>query len=345
MTKVLEVDSGDKPDDRSDLTNLVAATREIYPSNRLEKLARVLDVERFRNFAAMEILVAHWDGYCAGGPNNYRVFHDAARDKMIFMPQGMDQLFGVSSSTDFSITPNFSGIVAKGLFSIPDERRRYLERLAQLLTNVFRVENLHAKVDRLAGLLRPALEEPSMRREFEAAVEDLKSRISARVASVRRQLQQPEVTLAFDKKGMARPTGWRFKAPNDHPAVPGRAVEEGRQVLQIHGHGTASSGAWRSLVLLEEGRYEFSGVGRVTGILNAATNTGILLRVSGERSPKGMSTNASWTLLRYEFDLHGIANTELVAEFRGAQGAGSFDAGEFKLTRKGKPSPTRLPNP
>ena len=93
-------------------------------------------------------------------------------------------------------------------------------------------------------------------------------------------------------------------------------------------------------MLLEEGRYEFTGVGRVAGILNAATNTGIILRVSGERSPAGLSTNASWTPLRYEFDVHGIANTELVAEFRGAQGTGSFDANEFKLTRKGKPSET-----
>ncbi len=340
VTKALEVDCGDTPDDRSDLTNLVAAAREVFPSNRLEKLRRVLDVERFRNFAAMEILVAHWDGYCAGAPNNYRVFHDASRDKMVFMPHGMDQLFGVSSSTDFSITPNFNGVVAKGLFSVPGERRRYLERLQQLLTNEFRVGSLHARVDRLAGLLRPALEDASMRREFDAGVEDLKSRISARVASVGRQLQQPERQLAFDKDGTARLTAWRFKAANDRPALSGRATEDGRQVLQVHGRGTASSGAWRTLVLLGEGHYEFTAIARAVGTLNTATNTGVILRVSGERSPAGLSTNANWTPLRYEFDVHGIANTELVAEFRGAQGTGSFDLVGFKLRRKGEPSGT-----
>ena len=335
VTQLLEVDSGDAPNNRSDLAHLAAAARVKYPSNRLEQLGRVLDVERFRNFAAMEILVAHWDGYCAGAPNNYRVFHDASRDKMVFMPHGMDQLFGVSSSTEFSITPNFNGLVAKGLFSIPDERRRYLERIAELLTNEFRLPTLHAKVDRLAGQLRPALEDSTMRQEFEQAVNDLKARITARVASVGRQLQQPERKLAFDTGGVAKLTAWRFKAPNDRPALSGRGTEEGRQLLQVHGRGAASSGAWRTLVLLDEGRYEFSGLGRVAEIIHGATNTGVLLRVSGERSPAGLSTNTNWTLLRYEFDVHGIANTELVAEFRGAKGTGTFDIGAFKLTRKG----------
>ncbi|MEY2407819.1 MAG: spore coat protein [Verrucomicrobiota bacterium] len=343
VTKLLEVDSGDKPADHADLTNLVAAARVIDPGNRLVRLARVLDIERFRNFAAMEILVAHWDGYCAGAPNNYRVFHDVSRDKMVFMPHGMDQLFGVSSSPDFSITPNFNGIVAKGLFSIPDERRRYLERIALLLTNEFRVANLHAKVDRMAGSLRASLEESALRRQFDEAVAGLKSRITVRVASVGRQLQAPETALAFDPGGVARLTGWRYKGPNDRPALPSRATENGRQLLQIQGRGPASSGAWRTVVLLDEGHYEFAGLGRAVEILQSATNTGVILRVSGERSPAGLSTNAQWTPLRYEFDVHGIANTELVAEFRGAQGTGSFDVGEFKLFRRDKSRNAKSP--
>src|SRR5260221_589545 len=142
ITKMLKVDCGENPQDRSDLKELVAAAREASLSNRLARLQRVLDVEKFRTFSALEILLVHWDGYCAGGPNNYRVFHDAARDKIVFMPHGMDQLFGVSSSIDFSVTPNWHGLVARGLFSIPQERRRLQERLATLLTNEFRVANL-----------------------------------------------------------------------------------------------------------------------------------------------------------------------------------------------------------
>ena len=90
-------------------------------------------------------------------------------------------------------------------------------------------------------------------------------------------------------------------------------------------------------MLLEDGHYEFSGVGRATGIVHSATNTGVILRVSGERSAEGLYTSEEWTPLRYEFDVRGIANTELVAEFRGAQGVGSFDTAAFKLIRKTKP--------
>ena len=336
VTRALKVDCGENPEDRSDLAKLVEAARAVSPSKRLDRLQRVLDVESFRNFAALEILFVHWDGYCAGGPNNYRVFHDVETDKMVFMPHGMDQLFGVSSSTDFSLTPNFNGVVARGLFSIPEERRRYLDRIASLLTNECRVENLDQKVDRLALQLRQALlRKPGLLLGVGMAVDALKARIAARMASAERQLRRPEQPLVFDQTGVAQLSGWRFKAPSDHPASGSRIVEDGRPVLQVHAqNGRASSGAWRTVVLLEEGHYVFKGSGRATGISNAATNTGVILRVSGERSPAGLCTSSSWKPLSYEFDVHGIVNTELVAEFRGAQGFGSFDATDFKLLRK-----------
>ena len=190
----------------------------------------------------------------------------------------------------------------------------------------------------------PALDRRSgLWREFESSVENLKERITARVASVTRQLERVQTPIAFDETGVAKLSAWRFKAPNDHPASGGRTAEEGRQLLEVHAQGgVASSGAWRTVVLLAEGHYEFKGVGRATGILHSATNTGVMLRVSGERSPKGLSTNENWSPLRYEFDVHGIANTELVAEFRGAHGSGAFDIERFKLVRKGKVSETKF---
>src|SRR5205814_6577676 len=70
---------------------------------------------------------------------------------------------------------DLNGLVAKALFSIPQERRRYLERVASLLTNECRVANLHRKVDRRASQLRAALaRQPGLRAQFGAAVDDLK---------------------------------------------------------------------------------------------------------------------------------------------------------------------------
>ena len=106
VTRALKADSGEDRENRTDLTNLVKAAREPDPAKRLARLEAVLDVERFINFAATEAFLVHWDGYAIGG-NNYRIFHDVSRDKMVFLPSGMDQLFGVSSSASQSLTPVF----------------------------------------------------------------------------------------------------------------------------------------------------------------------------------------------------------------------------------------------
>jgi spore coat protein H len=111
ITKELKVESGEDPEDRTALTNLIAACRIKDPSARRTKLAELLDLDRFISFAATEVFLVHWDGYCMG-PNNYKLFHDAARNKMVFMPHGLDQTFEVSRSSAMSITPHLNGVVA-----------------------------------------------------------------------------------------------------------------------------------------------------------------------------------------------------------------------------------------
>jgi hypothetical protein len=154
---------------------------------------------------------------------------------------------------------------------------------------------------------------------------------------------EAERFFAFDKNGNASLSGWGFKGALDHPAIGGRTVENQRQVLQIRARGnTPSSGAWRRTVLLEPGHYELSGMARVEGMDHSATNTGVILRVSGERSTKGLSTSENWTLLRYDFDVYGTASAELICEFRGTKGSGSFDSGTLKLARKGPARDAKL---
>ena len=116
-------------------------------------------------------------------------------------------------------------------------------------------------------------------------------------------------------------------------------MENRKQLLQVRARNDDefSSGAWRSVVLLQPGHYEFSGMGRALDTDRSATNTGIILRISGERSLRGLTTNDNWTPLRYEFDVHGVENKELVCEFRGAQGGGVFDISTLKLARQGPP--------
>jgi len=335
VTKALQADSGDQPEDRTDLTNLVNAAREPDPAKRLRKLEEVLDIEHFISFSAIENLIVHWDGYTIGC-NNYRLFHDVARDKMVFIPQGLDQLFGVSSSPELSVTPPLKGLVAQALLSVPEARARYLKRLDDLSAKEFRLEALHSRVDRLAAQLRPSLAKvPHLRSEFDQAVNDLKGRIAERTASVAQQLSHPQQPLKLAKGETLALSVWTFKGGPTQPASGSRRLMDGRQILQVTGRSSASSGAWRARLLLEEGRYEFSGMGQTEKAMasNAQATNGIILRRSGERSIEGITITDEWKPLSYEFVVHGIENVELVCEFRG-RGVGYFDASSLRLTRK-----------
>jgi len=335
IAKPLEVDSGEYPEDRSDLAALLAATRETNASVRLTRLEKLLDVDRFISFAVIEVLLQHWDGYCMG-PNNFRLFRDAERDKFVFLPHGLDQILGVGLSPTATITPQWDGVVARALFSTPEGRRRYLARIEQFLTNQFRAETMIARVDQMANALAASVpsETPELP-QFKRAVVGLRTRITRRAESVRQQLDNPEKPFAFDAKGEARLAGWRFKGSSRGEVNGTRAKIEGRESMEVRiSGGTWTSGSWRKLVLLEAGHYELIGLARATGLPAGATNSGVILRVSGERDPVGLAIKADWTPLRYEFEMPGLINAELVCEFRGPEGSGMFDAGSLVLRRK-----------
>src|SRR5688572_11321431 len=68
----LEIDSG-KDNGYADLKTLVRAAEQTDPAARLSALEKILDVDRFLSFMAMEVITWHWDGY-AMKHNNYRVY-------------------------------------------------------------------------------------------------------------------------------------------------------------------------------------------------------------------------------------------------------------------------------
>jgi hypothetical protein len=227
-------------------------------------------------------------------------------------------------------------MIARRLFSVPEARQRYLRRLGELSTNEFRVSALHARVDKLAAQLRPALaKNPQLRSQIDEEADDLKSRITRRAASVAQQLKNPRHPLQMAQGEVIRLPNWNFKGGTTMPATSSSTVMDNRKILQVTGRGTNSSGAWRTTLFLDEGHYEFTGLARTSGITvaNAKGATGVILRISGERSTEGITITGEWKKLSYEFDA-GIEDVELICEFRGI-GTGYFDAASMQLLRKG----------
>jgi hypothetical protein len=334
ITRALEADSGENRDDRTDLTNLVKAAREPDLNKRLARLTELLDVEEFITFAATEAFLGHWDGYAIGG-NNYRLFHDVSRGKMVFIPGGLDQLFVVSSAPNYSITPVFKGLVARNLFAIPEARQRYMQRIEALATNEFRAAALHDRVDRLAAQAIAGLtDNPAARQQIKPGAEYLKARISSRAQFVARQLAAPPRPVQLAGPGELRLANWSYKGGTVLPAASSRLMQGDRQILRVSGRGPGSTGAWRSTMLLGTGRYEFTGLARTEGVTaQLGMTNGVILRVSGERSVEGITISEEWKPLRYEFEVRGVEDVELVCEFRGAQGMGWFDVNSLRLKR------------
>ncbi|HKS35801.1 MAG TPA: CotH kinase family protein [Verrucomicrobiae bacterium] len=336
ITGQLETNSGDRESDRSDLNRLLESALEPDPARRSERLAQVLDMERFFNFIAMEVMTCHWDGY-ALNRNNYRVFHDVETDRMVFMPHGLDQMFGViRSSPHSSIDDPMRGLVARAVLGTPFGRERYLERIAYLRTNVFLEERLTNRVHELSRRIRPTLAAyaPDLAEEHDAQVAYLCQRIVERARSISEQLAAPQRPVQFDDRGMARLSDWipHRSARRRGVGQLERAERDGRKVLQIGAGTGGGAGAWRTQVLLEAGAYRFEGNVQTRGV---GTTGGVSLRIPGTRDVWMQATQNEWSLISHGFTVtQPLVEIELICEMRAGSGEVWFEQDSLRLFRE-----------
>ncbi len=345
ISSPIEVQSGENPEDRTRLKDLLAACRETNSAVRVERLAQVLDIDQFLSFTAMEILTVHWDGYVRNR-NNYRIFHDLESDRMVFLPHGLDQMFGMWKATpQDELTPMAKGLVARAVLGDRALRRRYLERAAVLFTNVFDFAAITSRVHQLSRRVQPHLL-PNL---MALANQDRASawfieRIEQRMESVREQLreslQEPVTALRFGTDGTALLPKWQQSTESGSPTFQRRRSGEA-ETLKISADQGYVFGSWRTRVLLDEGKYRFSGRVKTNRLsTNNVPRGGVTLRVSGEREVTMTAEARDWTMLTYDFEIQGLLDTELVCELRASRGSAMFDLGSLRLTRvNSKPGP------
>ena len=173
----LRTNSGDAPKDQSRLADLAAAARTSDLDARRLALEKTLDVERFLSFMAVEVIVAHWDGYSLHR-NNFRIFHDLSTDRMVFLPQGLDQTF---QRKNIAAMPEMHGLVAKAVLEVPEFRERFRLKESQLLTNTFQTDPWVNRLREVAA---------QVRRELEVSDPSAATNYVSRAASFRRKIQQ-----------------------------------------------------------------------------------------------------------------------------------------------------------
>jgi len=143
----VELKTNRKKNDRSDLLALTEAL-EVGDAELLGRLAPLLDIDRFRDFWAMELLTGHWDGY-ANNANNYLAYHDPQSGRFHLLPWGTDSTFESANPRGRVYT---HGQLARRLYGLPEQRQLYWTRLSELMSTVWDTESLLAHVDQVAAI-------------------------------------------------------------------------------------------------------------------------------------------------------------------------------------------------
>ena len=333
----LAVKSGDAPTDHRALNALAAAAQEPNPQKRQAALERTLDLDRFITGMALETMIAHWDGYC-GNQNNFRIFHDRVKDRMVFMPHGMDQLF--AGRRNSAVFPPMKGLVAVAVLDTPEGRRRYVERLEELCAKSFDVLVLSNRVAEVAARIEPLMaDDPAALREHQAAVKRLVTRIAYQHASVTRQLALLKTPLPQDGREVVALPRWDSWRESGNPSFV-KKEKAGRNILQIDaipqggdkkkypGNAVVLEcvGGWRATYLLEPGRYRFSGRGMAENTARGTNAPAGLIGLRTSASSNAITYVAAplWTNLTHEFTVPAKGYVDLICEYRGRKGRASF---------------------
>ncbi|GDY19116.1 hypothetical protein LBMAG56_04610 [Verrucomicrobiota bacterium] len=326
--------AGENPDDQGDLKELALAARETDPAKRWEALSKRLDVERFAAFTVLEVFTAHWDGY-THNRNNYRMYHDPTTDKLVFIPSGMDQMFGGGQHA--RRPGGLNGMVTAAFMQTPQGRALYEQQAQKLFTSVFQLEDLLAHVNEISAVIQSGLTaiSPNVAREHQGQVASLRDRITGRHRDIARQLgEPPPEPIKFAADGTTQIKRWEAKQDSgepqqDQPKVDGRATYH---ILAKSG-GTVAS--WRAPVTLPPGKYRFTARAKCAGIqpISDPPGIGAGLRISGGQRTNKLVGSSGWTTLEHVIEIADTDEIVLVAELRASKGEVWFDTESFKIAR------------
>lgn len=330
----LEKDSGDGPNDRSDLRALVAACREGDLAKRKEALERVLDIDQYCRFMALELLCCHWDGYVRNR-NNYRIYFNPKNgNRACFIPHGMDQMFG---DPNFDVL-NGGALVSNAVLGIPEFRTRYREILQEKSALFVPADKLLERVEEHRQHTMNVIKEfnPGWSNDVGNQINGLKDRLRERAKSVARQLGQPDPSvLKFDANKTAQLKGWDIRKETDDATLD--KVANDRALHIATGPSKRVVASWRVKVILGQGKYRMEAKTKTENVtpLNDQSGSGAGIRISGGGRMNQQSGTKDWTVLTHQFEVpEAQREVELVLELRATAGQAWFDTQHLVLVRE-----------
>ncbi len=183
----------------ADLDALVKAL-EAPDGQVWEAAGRLVDLDAFLSFWAVESLIGFWDGYC-NNQNNYFVYANPATRKFQFIPWGADAAFGEPDPFTRYKPPESVKAVSllpRRLYNVAETREKYRQRLRMILDKHWNEAGLLAEVDRVSALVRGHITVPTG--AFEASQERVRKFIRDRRKVLLKELDAPAGPWEFPLK-------------------------------------------------------------------------------------------------------------------------------------------------
>jgi spore coat protein H len=330
----LEKDSGNGVNDKSDLKALVAACREGDLAKRKDALEKILDIDQFCRFMAMELLCCHWDGYNRNR-NNYRIYFNPKNGgRAAFIPHGMDQMFG---DPNFDII-NGGALVSNAVLGVPDFRARYRDILQEKSALFVPADKLLEQIEAHRTHLMAVVKEfnPGQSNDIGNQINGLKDRIHQRAVSVARQTGQADPRpLKFDDKKTAQLKGWEIRKETEDATVDKVANDRGLHIAT--GASKRVVASWRTKVLLAAGKYRLEAKVKTENVaaLQDQSGSGAGVRLSGGGRTNAQDGTKDWTTLTHPFEVaQPTQEVELVLELRATAGQAWFDTQHLVLVKE-----------
>lgn len=332
----LQKDSGKDPEDRTDLQALRDACAEPDPATRWKRLAACVDIDKFIDFMALELLTCHWDGYSLS-KNNYRLYFDPQTRRAHFLAHGMDQMFGDPAA---SVIDYPSAMVSSAVMLNPAWRKKYRMRLKQLLPLFDPPTRLQQRADAVARRLRPVLKAISedQATAFNDRVAEVKQRLLDRAASLREQVELPEPgPIEFNDERFADLPDWYAASESEDALHEELELPGPRLAYSIKcGPSGVCVASWRRKVLLDRGRYQLLAQAKTDNLAPQSDEkgSGVGLRISGANRTNTFPGTSNWKPLDFEFEVvEELREVELVAEIRATAGQVWFARDSLRLKR------------
>lgn len=139
--------------DNSDRSAIEAVKTALdLPDKDLEAaLSKLIDMDQFYKFWALELLINHIDGYTRG-TNNFYVYVNPDTGLMHFIPWGADSIFYHSSKYGNSLVYARAKL-SRRLYMLPSTQAKFIAAAKDILENVWIEDDILGEIDRMETLI------------------------------------------------------------------------------------------------------------------------------------------------------------------------------------------------